>query len=119
MILRVEAPLLYFNANHVRDTVRQHLSDAPEPVQAVIFDLSTSPTVDVTAGLMLASLQQELAAAGIQLRFANAHSSVRDFIRAGGGEAFIGALSRKLSLDGVVQSVLAAGPEQGGTAPSA
>jgi hypothetical protein len=62
--------------------------------------------VDVTAGLMLASLQQELAAAGIQLRFANAHASVRDFIRAGGGEARLGELNRKLSLDGIVQAVL-------------
>jgi MFS superfamily sulfate permease-like transporter len=76
----------------------------------VIFDLSTSPTVDVTAGLMLGSLQQELAAAGIQLRFANAHASVRDLVRAGGGEARIGEVSRKLSLDGVVQSVLAEAP---------
>ncbi len=119
LILRVEAPLLYFNANHVRDEVRHHLGSAPEPVRAVIFDLSTSPTVDVTAGLMLASLQQELAKAGTQLRFANPRASVRDFIRAGGGEALIGELSRKLSLDGVVQSVLAEAPPAGGAAPSA
>jgi len=110
LIVRVEAPLLYFNANYVRDTVRQHLKVVPEAVRAVIFDLSTSPTVDVTAGLMLGSLQQELAAAGIQLRFANAHAAVRDFVRAGGGEARIGEVSRKLSLDGVVQSILAEAP---------
>ncbi|PWB72834.1 MAG: DNA repair protein [Holophagae bacterium] len=110
LIVRVEAPLLYFNANHVRDTVRQHLGAAPEPVRAVIVDLSTSPTMDVTAGLMLASLQHELAANGIQLRFANAHASVRDFVRAGGGEAHLGELNRKLSLDGVVESVLAGAP---------
>jgi len=94
----------------VRDTVRQHLTVVPETVRAVIFDLSTSPTVDVTAGLMLSSLQQELSATGIQLRLANAHASVRDFVRAGGGEARVGEVSRKLSLDGVVQSVLAEVP---------
>lgn len=111
LIIRVEAPLLYFNANHVRDAVRRHLKAAPEPVRAMVVDLSTSPTVDVTAGLMLVSLEQELASASIQLRFANAHSAVRDFIRAGGGEALIGELNRKLSLDGVVQVVLAEAPE--------
>ena len=119
LIVRVEAPLLYFNANHVRDMVRQHLGVAPEPVRAVVFDLATSPTMDVTAGLMLASLRQELAKAGIQLRLANPRASVRDFIRAAGGEALIGGMSRKLSLDGVVQSVLAEVPPASATSPGA
>ena len=44
LIVRVEAPLLYFNANHVRDAVRQHLGSALDPVRAVVFDLATSPT---------------------------------------------------------------------------
>jgi high affinity sulfate transporter 1 len=117
LVVRVEAPLLYFNANHVRDTVRQHLAAAPEPVRAVIFDLSTSPTMDVTAGLMLGSLHEELASAGIQLGLANAHASVRDFIRAGGGEARVGELNRKLSLDGVIQTFLAGAPPSSGSVP--
>ena len=117
LIVRVEAPLLYFNANHVRDEVRQHLGSALDPVRAVVFDLATSPTMDVTAGLMLASLQQELAKAGIQLRFANPRASVRDFIRAAGGEALIGGVSRKLSLDGVVQAVLAEAPDSQASRP--
>jgi MFS superfamily sulfate permease-like transporter len=107
LILRVEAPLLYFNANHVRDEARRRLVAAGEPVRAAIIDLSTSPTMDVTAGLMLSGLHRELAAQGIQLRFANAHASVRDLVRAGDGEAVLGELDRKLSLDGVIQEVLA------------
>ncbi|HQL29484.1 MAG TPA: SulP family inorganic anion transporter [Thermoanaerobaculales bacterium] len=113
LIIRVEAPLLYFNANHIRDMVRRHLGAAPAPVRAVVVDLSTSPTMDVTAAVMLGGLHQELAARGIPLRFANARASVRDFVRAGGGEAMIGELNRKLSLDGIIQEVLAGMPASG------
>ena len=107
LIIRVEAPLLYFNAGHVRDMVRRHIGTAVEPVRLVILDLSTSPEVDVTAGLMLAALQQELAALGIQLRAVEAHASVRDLLRAGGEKVHLGELSRTLSLDDVVESFLA------------
>ena len=108
LIVRVEAPLLYFNANHVRETVRGHLGRAGEPVRLLVFDLSTSPHVDVTAALMLSSVQRELSAAGIQLRFVEAHASVRDLLRTGGTECRIGQVSRRVSLDDLVESFRAA-----------
>lgn len=66
--------------------------------------------MDVTAAVMLSSLQKELAAAGIQLRFVDAHASVRDLLRTGGTESRIGEVSRRIALDDVVESFRAAAP---------
>jgi MFS superfamily sulfate permease-like transporter len=43
LIFRVEASLLYFNAEHVRDTVLERLRTTPKPVRLVVCDLSTTP----------------------------------------------------------------------------
>ena len=104
LLIRVESSLLYFNADHVRDTVRLKLRTASEPVRLVVFDLSTSPHVDVTGVLMLSGLQKELAAAGIAIRFVEARADVRDLLRTGGDtRARVGEVDRRISLDDVVR----------------
>jgi SulP family sulfate permease len=103
LLLRTEASLLYFNAEHVRDMVRLKLRAAAEPVRLVVWDLSTSPHVDVTGVLMLSGLQKELAAAGIALRFVEAHAGVRDLLRFGDTRARIGDVDRRIALDDVVR----------------
>ena len=103
LLIRVESSLLYFNADHVRDTVRLKLRTAPEPVRFVVFDLSTSPHVDVTGLLMLSGLQKELAAAGIGIRFVEARAEVRDLLRTDDTRARVGEVDRRISLDDVVR----------------
>ena len=103
LLIRVESSLLYFNADHVRDTVRLKLRTASEPVRLVVFDLSTSPHVDVTGVLMLSALQKELAAAGIAIRFVEARADVRDLLRTGDTRARVGEVDRRISLDDVVR----------------
>ena len=119
LIVRAEAPLLYFNAGHVRDTLRQRLATATEPVRLVVVDLSASPRMDVSAALMVSALQKELAASGRQLRFVEAHASVRDLLRTGGTEARIGEVSRRVSLDDVVESFRAGDSAPSGSTPNA
>jgi len=104
LVFRVEASLLYFNAEHVRDTVLEKLRTAPKPVRLVVCDLSTTPYVDVTSALMLMGLQANLHAAGIEFRLVEARATVRDLLRAGGLEARMGSVSRRISLDDVIQS---------------
>ena len=88
----------------MRDTVRLKLRTASEPVRLVVFDLSTSPHVDVTGVLMLSGLQKELAAAGIAIRFVEARAEVRDLLRTGGDtRARVGEVDRRISLDDVVR----------------
>ncbi len=104
LIFRVEASLLYFNAEHVRDTVLERLRTTPKPVRFVVCDLSTTPYVDVTSALMLMGLQANLQSAGIEFRLVEAHATVRDLLRAGGLEARMGSVSRRISLEDVIES---------------
>ena len=122
LLIRVESSLLYFNADHVRDTVRLKLRTASEPVRLVVFDLSTSPHVDVTGVLMLSGLQKELAAAGVAIRFVEARADVRDLLRTGDTRARVGEVDRRISLDDVVrefESPLSGAAQDGAVSSSA
>jgi sulfate permease, SulP family len=48
--------------------VRHHVHAEATPVQMVVWDLSTSPYVDVVGARMLADLEETWAGQGIQLR---------------------------------------------------
>ena len=47
LVFRVEASLLYFNVEHVRDAVLKKIRSATGPLKRVVCDLSTSPYVDL------------------------------------------------------------------------
>jgi MFS superfamily sulfate permease-like transporter len=94
---RVEASLLYFNVEHVRDAVWQKIRSAG-PVTLVVCDLSTSPVVDLAGARMLAKLHEALKAQGIRLRLVAAHAAVRDILRAEGLEERVGYFGRRISV---------------------
>jgi high affinity sulfate transporter 1 len=98
LIFRVEASLLYFNADHVRTCVWGRIN-ATDAVRLVICDLSNAPYVDVAGADLLAALHRELATRGIQLRIVEAHAKVRDLLRAEGLEEQVGYLGRHMSVD--------------------
>jgi MFS superfamily sulfate permease-like transporter len=104
LIFRVESGLLYFNVEHVRQTVWQKVRADTVPVQLVVCDLSTSPYVDIAGARMLAGLHTELAAAGIRFQLVEAHAAVRDTLRGAGLEERIGQISRRFSLDDVIEA---------------
>jgi len=101
LVFRVEASLLYFNADHVRRVVWEKIR-ASRGLRLVVADLSNSPRVDTAGVRMLSVLERDLTAAGIRLRLAEAHSRVRDMLRAGGLEGRVGYFGRHLSLDQVI-----------------
>ena len=113
LIVRVGGGLFYFNAGHVREEVKRLVAAGGEGVRLVVWDLSTSPHVDIAGARMLADLSRELGAAGIELRLAEAHATVRGLVRKErGGDA--GDVDRRLSVDEVIAgharpSVAAAG----------
>ena len=100
--MRVEAALLYFNVEHVREAVWQAIRSSPAPLRLLVFDLSSSPTVDLAGARMLATLQATLQDAGVPLRLVGARASVRDILRAEGLEERVGPIDRALSLADVV-----------------
>jgi high affinity sulfate transporter 1 len=90
LVFRVEASLLYFNAEHVRDAVWQKICSTTGTLKLVVCDLSTSPIVDLAGVRMLATLHAILEEMGIRLRLVSPHAAVRDILRAEGLEERVG-----------------------------
>ena len=95
---RVEAGIVYFNAEHVFDTVVARIDATPEPIRLVVCDLSTSPNMDIAGARMLRNLHGELARRGIAFRLVEARSRVRDLLRVEGVEETVGRVDRFTSL---------------------
>ncbi len=101
-MFRVEAPLLYFNVENIDRTVLRYVDTAASPVRLVVCDLSTSPYIDAAGARMLARLQEQLANEGIQFRVADAHAEVRDILRAMGVDKRLGGVSRRISIQDII-----------------
>jgi high affinity sulfate transporter 1 len=112
LIFRVEAALLYFNVDHVLETVRARIREQAGS-RRVICDLSNVPYIDVAGARMLRRLDEEMDAAGIDFKIVEAHASVRDLLRAEGLEERVGAISRLTSL----AEVMAEGVPRGDPGP--
>ena len=102
---RPEMPLLYVNADAVREDVLSRLHEVgPSGIRQVVCDLSASPYVDLAGSRMLRDLVGELAAQGIALRIIGARGRVRDLLRADGLEERIGGIDRTGTLDSLLGS---------------
>ncbi len=97
LAFRVEASLVYFNVDHVLQTVLQRVQNEPD-LQRVVYDLSTTPYVDVAGARMLKRLHDELAMKNIGLRVVGAHSEVRDRLRFEKLQDWVGPINRHVSL---------------------
>jgi MFS superfamily sulfate permease-like transporter len=105
VVVRVEASLLYFNVEHVREAVWQKIRSITGPLKLVLFDLSSSPVVDLAGARMLVALQAALQDAGASLRLVAAHATVRDILRAEGLEERVGHIDRKTSVADVIDEL--------------
>jgi MFS superfamily sulfate permease-like transporter len=104
LAVRVEASVLYFNVEHVRETIWRMIRAAPEPVRLVICDLSASPVVDLAGARMLQALQAALQAAGTAMKIVGAHADVRDLLRAEGLEVRVGHIGRRSTVADLVDA---------------
>ena len=98
LVVRVEASLLYFNVEHVRDAVWERIRSLPEPPRLVLFDLSSSPMVDLAGARMLKTMQGALKESGAVLRLVEARAAVRDILRAEGLEEHVGPIDRRVTV---------------------
>jgi high affinity sulfate transporter 1 len=98
LIFRPESGLLYFNMDHVRDTIAERVRVEATPPKLVLLDLSAAPYVDMHAAHMLAELAGEFTAAGIRFQAVEARSSVRDRLRNEGVEEKLGGINRFTSV---------------------
>jgi MFS superfamily sulfate permease-like transporter len=97
LAFRVEASLVYFNVDHVLETVLQRVRSDPE-LRRVVYDLSNTPYVDVAGARMLRRLHDELADRKVELRVVGAHSEVRDRLRFEKLQDWVGPINRHVSL---------------------
>jgi MFS superfamily sulfate permease-like transporter len=98
LVFRVEAGLLYFNVEHVREAVWRRIRMAAGPLKLVVCDLSSSPRIDLAGARMLATLHGALQRLDISLRLVAARASVRDLLRAEGLEERLGYFGRHISV---------------------
>ncbi len=105
LIFRPEASLIYFNVDHVRDTITQRaLGESPLP-SLVIIDLSAAPHVDLQSAHALAGLADELSDSGMRVQVVEARSSVRERLRGEGLDERLGGISRFTSVADAVESI--------------
>jgi MFS superfamily sulfate permease-like transporter len=93
LLFRVESTLVYFNVAYVYNTVWAKVKAAGPSLKTVIFDLSTSATIDSSGARLIKRLHQNLKDRGIELKLAEAHSVVRDILRLEGIEHLFGHLA--------------------------
>jgi MFS superfamily sulfate permease-like transporter len=112
LAFRVEASLVYFNVDHVLQTVLQRVQSEPG-LERVVYDLSNTPYVDVAGARMLRRLHDELAEKKIAFRVVGAHSEVRDRLRFEKLQDWVGPINRHVSLGEAVSIAAASKAEPG------
>ncbi len=81
LIVRLDAPLYFFNANVAQTQIRGLLSaHAPAP-RAVVIDMASTADLDVTTTDMLFELARDLRARSIELLLAQVKGGVHDRMR--------------------------------------
>ena len=79
LVVRVEAPLLFANADFVRMHVRDLAAEVHD-LRLVVLDGRSTPSIDVTASGMLVQLRSDLGRIGAELVLAENIGQVRDVL---------------------------------------
>jgi len=112
LIFRPESGLVYFNMDHVRDTIMNRVRAEKTLPRLVVLDLSAAPLVDLHSAHMLGGLADELTTAGIRVQAVEARASVRERLRAVGEEAKFGAVDRFTTVADAVEAAQGTHKEQ-------
>lgn len=106
LILRLDAPLFFANANLARTQVLNLVAASEPPAKAVLLDIGSSNTLDITSLDMLKSLVSDLGDAHVQFLLAQVRGHVRDELRVSGLMDQIGENNIHLSVESGVQDFL-------------
>jgi high affinity sulfate transporter 1 len=101
LAFRVEGSLVYFNVDHVLESVLERAQTEPE-LRRVVYDLSDTPYMDVAGARMLRRLHDDLASKQIELRVVGAHGDVRDRLRFEHLQDWVGPINRHVSLQDAI-----------------
>jgi high affinity sulfate transporter 1 len=81
VLFRWDAPLFFANAEEFADRLRRAVASSPTPVRWVIVTAEPVTDLDTTAAEVLQHLDEELAAEGVDLRFAEMKDPVKDRLK--------------------------------------
>jgi high affinity sulfate transporter 1 len=81
LLYRWDAPLFFANAEQFADRLRLAIASSPTPVRWAIVTAEPVTDLDTTAADVLRRLEEELAAQGIDLRFAEMKDPVKDRLK--------------------------------------
>jgi SulP family sulfate permease len=87
---RFYAPLLFSNASHFVERVRQLVAASPTPVRWFLVDAQAITDIDITAAEALRALNNELQHQGIALKFAHTNRPLRQILERIGFTSEIG-----------------------------
>ena len=81
VIVRLDAPLYFFNANVARTQILELVEAAPSPPRALLIDVAASADLDVTTTDILFDLVRDLRQRGVEVLLAQVKTSVRERLR--------------------------------------
>ena len=105
LIYRLEAPLVFANADVVADDIRARVEATQPRCRAVVLDFEAVYEIDTEGADVLARLRQELIGGGIEVVLARAHAAVLDYLRRDGSLAKLGESSVYGSVEEAVERV--------------
>lgn len=103
LVFRVDASILYFNAEYVRERFLEELNAQDPPVTMAIWCLATTPQVDLAGAEMLEQLHADLGRRGIQFLLAEARGPLRQQLRAAGLEARFGPIRENATIGSLLE----------------
>jgi MFS superfamily sulfate permease-like transporter len=106
VILRLDAPLFFANANVARTHILNLVAASQPPAKAVLLDIGSSNTLDITSLDMLKSLVGDFHDAHVEVLLAQVRGPVRDELRVSKLMDQIGEKNIYLSVDSGVQAFL-------------
>src|SRR5437773_9925483 len=105
LIFQPESGLIYFNMDHVRDTILDRVRAEAIAPALVVLDLSAAPRVDMHGAQMLGSLADELSATGIRVQAVEARASVRERLRSESVDTKLGGINRFTSVADALENL--------------
>ena len=105
LIFRPESGLVYFNIDHVCETILNRVHAETTTPRLVIVDFSAAPRVDLQSAHTLAGMARDIVARGIQFHAVEARSSVRDRLRNEGVDDQLGGINRFTMVADVVDNL--------------
>jgi SulP family sulfate permease len=104
LVFRVDAGLFYANTNGVQDDLLERIEERTTPVDLVVFDLSSSPMVDLASVEMFEDLHRTLEPRGIDLRLAGVNEEVLETFEAATLDETLGSIHEEETVASIIDN---------------